>query len=234
MIQKISPDTTLDKAWARIGLSPWHQMAWFVRLANTDLTKLSPGDLQNLQDECQAIRITPISFHPTRPDRKRYPFLHGWVGSLSPSFIQLQNIQAAIAPHLNRIADGQTTECGPITLQHTIKFRRSNDAQQRAGYPPYSISPTSIFNSNSWADEFLFRVTRLLEQRRRRSTLFVDSIRRCPNCQDMFVQLRRNANYCGRKCHSVAGMQKARALAKKRKQKNKRGGGSSNGKKKRH
>ncbi len=237
MTQRPPSDTALNQAWARIGFSPWHHMAWFARLANTTVRTLSPGDVQNLQDECQAIRMTPIAFHPTQPDRKRYPFLHGGVGSFAPTLLELKNICEVIALHLNRLADGQSTTCGPIHVDHTIRLTKSTDVERQAGYPPYRINPLLIFSKgDTWADEFLFRMTQLLELPRRGRTLFVDSIRRCPHCQQVFVQLRRHATYCGRKCHSVAGMQNARAAAKEQHQgpSTKQRKGPRHGKKTRH
>lgn len=209
--QPSQPNDALEKAWGRIGLSTWDQMAWFVKLANAgDLSMLSPGDVQNLQDECQAIRMKPRSFHGTPLDRKRYPFLHGWVGSLSPSLTQLQDIQSAVASRLKSLLDGDNTYFHSVP--ETTRFRKSTDVERRNEYPPHLIY--HISTAGSWPNEFLSRMVRLLEQPRKGGVLFVDSIRRCPHCDKAFLQLRRNATYCGRKCHSVAGMQRLRAEQK--------------------
>ena len=198
-------DAALEKAWERIGHDRWDQMTWFVKLANIDLAALSPGDVQNLQDECQAIRMVAISFHSIPSNRKRYPFLRGWNSSLSPTVRDLENIHAAIAPHLNNLADGMEVSLGPVQVAHTTRFRKTTENERKGGYPPHVIYPTAILKagSHSWPDEFLLRTARLLEE-------FVDGIRRCPHCKKVFLQLRRNATYCGRACHSVAGMRRIR------------------------
>ncbi len=243
MTQRLLSGTALaqacEQAWSRIGLSPWDHMAWFAKLANATLETLSPGDIQNVQDECQALRMTPIAFSLTRTDLKRYPFKQGGLGSFSPALPELKNICEVIALHLSLLADGKSTNCGPIRVDHTITFTKSNEVERHNGYPPYRINTPLIFSKgDTWSDEFLFRMTQLLQRPRRDSALFVDSIRRCPHCQQVFVQNHRNATYCGRKCHSVAGMRKARATAKEQQQgqrpKTKRGKGTGHGKKKRH
>lgn len=199
-------NAALEKAWANIIFDHWDQMAWFVKLANTDMAALTPGDIQNLQDQCEAIRMRQISLYPIPSDRKRYPFHGGWGASPSPTLRDLENIHAAIAPRLNKLADGVEVSFGPVQVTHTISFRKSNEAEQRAGYPPHLIFPYAVLRagSQSWPDEFLLRAARLLEE-------FVDGIRRCPYCKKLFLRLRRNATYCGRSCHSVAGMQRLRA-----------------------
>lgn len=198
-------NAALEKTWANIMFDRWDQMAWFVKLANTDMAALTPGDIQNLQDQCEAIRMVQISFYPIPPDRKRYPFHGGWGASASPTLRDLENIHAAIAPRLNTLADGVEVSFGPVQVTHTIRFRKSNEAEQRAGYPPHLISPYAVLRagSQSWPDEFLLRTARLLEE-------FVDGIRRCPHCKKVFLQLRRNATYCGPACYSVAGMRRLR------------------------
>lgn len=197
-------DAALENAWANIMFDRWDQMAWFVKLANTAMATLHPGDILNLQGQCEAIRKVPISFHPIPSDRKRYPFHGGWVASASPTLRDLQNIHDAIAPRLNDLANGVDVSFGPIEIAHTIRFQKSNEAEQQAGYPPYRISPSSFLRgSHAWPDEFVLRAALLLET-------YVDSIRRCPHCTKVFLQLRRNANYCGPACYSVAGMRRVR------------------------
>ena len=199
-------NAALEKAWGNIIFDHWDQMAWFVKLANIDMSKLTPGDIQNLQDQCEAIRMVPISFYPISSDRKRYPFHRGWMAGESPTLRDLQNIHDAIAPCLNKLADGVEVSFGPTQVTHTIRFRKSTEVEQEAGYPPHLIFPYAVLRggSHSWPDEFLLRAARLLEE-------FVDGIRRCPHCKKVFLQLRRNATYCGPGCYSVAGMRRLRA-----------------------
>ncbi|GKS64841.1 hypothetical protein YTPLAS72_21450 [Nitrospira sp.] len=235
----------MDQAWTRIGRDRWSQMKWFIDLANKDFEQLSAGDTQNLLDECMAIHLVP--FHSILSDRMRYPYKYGSNAS-TPQRHDLQNIRAAIAPPLNNLADGRDAKFGPVSVSHTTTFRRATDNERQAGYPPYLIFPmaTISIGSHTWQNEFLLRTAQLLEETAVRKPggkeeKFVDRIRRCPHCQKLFVQLRGNAAYCGRTCHSVAGMRKRRAVdkaqtevtlqRKKQSLKNNPKGRSSNGKK---
>lgn len=199
-------NVALEKAWGNIIFDHWDQMAWLVKLANTDMATLTDGDFLNWQDQCEAIRMVPISFSPVPSDRKRYPFHGGGAGRSSPTRRDLENIHAAIAPRLNNIADGVEVSFGSIQVIHKTRFRKSTEAEQQAGYPRYLIYPYDhvIPLSQLWPNEFLFRAEQLVKE-------YVDGIRRCPHCKKVFLQLRQNATYCGRACHSVAGMQRLRA-----------------------
>jgi hypothetical protein len=43
---------------------------------------------------------------------------------------------------------------------------------------------------------------------------YASAVTRCPHCHRIFLRLRKNAVYCGRDCHSVAGMRNKRATEK--------------------
>jgi hypothetical protein len=202
----------LEKKWGHIMFDRWEQMKWFVTLANTDLTDqavCSDGDFQNWQDACEAIRMVPIFLSPVPVDRKRYIPTGGGVGSVSPTRLDIENIHEAIAQPLKDLADGvkDRVQFGPVSVSHTIGFRTTNEAQRQAGYFPHVISSAANVTGDShqvWRGEFMLRAGRLLET-------FVDNIRRCPHCKRVFVQLRKNATYCGPPCYSVAGMRNLRA-----------------------
>lgn len=196
-----------DKAWGRIGRDPWYYMAWFVKLANSAIEDMSEGDLKNLQEECQVMRGLYYPFRKMEKDRKRYPFLRGGKCCGPPTVQQLIALQAIFASHLSAVAEGREVKLGPFIIQHETRFKRSTEAEKRGGYPNYRIYPIEILQASAtiYAEqELLIRLAKLLES-------FVERVRRCPHCNKLFLQLRRNATYCGRACHSVAGMQKLRA-----------------------
>ena len=181
---------------------------------------MSEGDIQNLREECQAIRRLLNPFRATEPDRKKYPFLRGGTSWSPPTKDQLEQLQETVAWHMNAIADGQEVRIGPFNVRHETRFRRSTEIEKQEGYYDYLIFTTEIIqpHGNPVEDELLIRMARLLEE-------FADKIRRCPHCHNVFLQFRRNARFCGRECHSVAGMQKLRAARLKEAVKHRQGRG---------
>jgi hypothetical protein len=198
----------LEKRWGHLMFDRWEQMAWFVALADTDLEACSEGDIQNWQDACEAIRMVPLSLSPAPVDRKRpgdpkqYSSSGGGTGSVSPTPDDVKNIRNAIAQPLKDLADGATgiDVGGQVTMSESFRIYR-----QKGDGPPFISSQTNVtgYGHYLWPKEFELRVRRLLKT-------FVHGIRRCPHCQHLFLQLRRNATYCGPACYSVAGMRRLR------------------------
>lgn len=184
----------------------WDQMAWFVKLADTDLDACSEGDINNLRDACEAIEMVPLSVSPVPADRKRpgepklYSSSSGRTGKVSPTPDDVKNIHNAIAQTLKDMADGATNIDfgGDIPILESFRIYR----QKGDGSHFYS-STINVKGYGQRSNEFVLRVRRLLPE-------FGDKIRRCPQCQHLFLQLNRNATYCGPACYSVAGMRKLR------------------------
>src|SRR2546426_339665 len=123
-----------------------------------------------------------------------------------PTLEQMREVQELIAPHLNNLADGKDTQTPTIRIHYTVRFRKTDTEEERTGYPRYQVLRGEIGEptANLYARTLLLRMTRLLED-------FADAIRRCPHCHKVFLQLRRNRNYCGKPCYTVAVMQRLRA-----------------------
>lgn len=209
--------TALEKKWGPIMFDRWNQMKWFVTLANTDLkdpAACSDGDFQNWQDACEAIRMVPLSLSPTPTTvgRKRYPSPGGGTGSASPTRDVVRRIHDAITPKLDALADRKGASFSCNSVSHSIQFDSMGDPQQRAGYAPHLISSSANvagYGHDVWPDEFVLRCAQSLATFHAGRNL-VDAIRRCPHCQKIFLQFRRNAIYCGPACYSVAGMRRLR------------------------
>ncbi len=166
-------------------------MGWFVALAGTDLTACSEGDLKNLQDACEVIRMVPISLSRARVDRTRYDRAAGWVGSAWPDLHELTAIHEAVAAPIKQLADltddGHACVRFSSTVTHTVEFYKASEAAQREGYAPLMIASTDEVAGSSphvWRDQFTFRAASLLET-------YADKIRRCPHCTTVFLQLRK-------------------------------------------
>ena len=180
--------------------SPWHQMSWYVELARMDLTKLRPGDLLNLQGEFASRRQLLSLCDPTPPTRS-----------------EIERVQAAIMPHLERLADGKDTTIGPFRMHRVVEFywllKKSVKSDKRAsGTDRYFQTRIVTYelpqeNYGEHVGTFLTNMADLLETYGR-------SIRRCPKCGRIFLQFRRTARYCSRKCQAVSAVQKRRAKQK--------------------
>jgi hypothetical protein len=180
--------------------SPWHQMNWYVELARMDLAKLRPGDLLNLQGEFVSIMQLLMLCDPTPP---------------TPS--EIEGVQAAIRPHLERLADRKDTTIGPFTMHRVIEFiwltKKAVKSDKRAsGIDRYFQTRIATYelpqeNYGEHVGTFLTNMADLLQT-------FGRSIRRCPKCGLIFLQFRRTAWYCSRKCQAVSAVQKRRAKQK--------------------
>lgn len=180
----------------------WQQMQWFVTLADTDLAAQSEGDIKNWQDACEAIHLIPLplTLIPTRVGGKECRPCRGWTGPDSPTRDQLEEIQEAIAQPLKDLADGKADIDlgGRVSMSESFQMHR-----QKGSGLPFITSEIEVEGYGNWRDDFVLRVRRLL-------ATFITSIRRCPHCGKVFLQLRKNATYCGPACYSVAGMRKLR------------------------
>lgn len=232
-----------DKAWGRIGLGEWDQMKWFVDLANTtDFEAMTEGEQLLKKEEFAAmlsVACRPLIEIP--PDTKRYP---GSVGSKTPqpaleyvpafSVLDMQRFQNEISPHLDRLADDESTSFGGFNVSFTVNFPKNPHYTEHAEGPRYHVSRGEVGGSPH--ENLVLRMARLLET-------YADNVRRCPHCKKVFLQFRRSATYCGPECYTVAGMRRLRAereaqralkmKSKKQGRRTTRKGGSRHGKAKR-
>jgi len=210
----------MSSEWTRpqLEMDQWAQMDWFVTLARTiNFGTLPEWEQCKWREEVAAMQLrahTPLL--PVPPDTKRYP--RGENSNLSiflPNLTQIQEVRDVIARHLNELADGKGTFLGPFQTSLTVSFHHIHDAYGRQEIPRHIIYRGEVGEEtvNNHLRSLLIHMTKLLE-------IYCDQIRRCPHCRAIFLQFRRQQEYCGRRCQSVAVMQKRRAedKAQKRKQ----------------
>lgn len=169
------------------------------------------------------LRTKPVVPVPT--DTKRYPQDSEQDKILAaplPTLQQMEEVRHKIAPHLDNLADGKGTSFGPFEIALIVVFHHVHDAYGRHKTPRHNIYRGEIGEGSGHIYEraLLLHMTTLLERH-------CDQIRRCPLCRQVFLQNRRHQQYCGRRCQSVAVMQKHRAEEKaktKKKSPNKRQG----------
>jgi hypothetical protein len=164
----------------------WDLFKLFVSLANTDVRQLRAGDLLNLQEDL-------MKFYS--------------LGSLStkippPNVDELDSFQKTLSRHLRELMNEGKTTLGPfqstiLAMRQTIKLPNSDER--------------TIFRSMNFPtgeDKFLIHeFAKLLEK-------YGSLLSKCPHCGRIFLQLRKNAVYCDRKCQRVAAMRNIRAKQK--------------------
>jgi hypothetical protein len=183
--------------------SPWHQMNWYVGLAGMDLAKLRPGDLVNLQDEfvfrMQLFGVSNIC------------------DPMPPTYSEIEGVQAAIRPHLERLADRKDTTIGPLILHRVVEHRwlpkNAMKPEQRARETEPDFQ-TRIATYHLPQENYSEHVGTFLENMADLLKSHGQFLRRCPKCRLIFLQFRRTAWYCSRKCQAVSAVQKRRAKQK--------------------
>ena len=161
----------------------WDLMKFFIRLANTDVRKLRAGDFLNLQEDL--LKFFSLGFL----DIKDQP----------PNVDEFESLQKTLSKHLYELMDKGKTALGPfgstiVAMRHTAKI---SDSEEKAIFSCTNF-PTDL-------DKFyIHEFAKLLEK-------YGSLLSKCPHCGRIFIQLRKNAMYCDRKCQRVAVMRRIRA-----------------------
>ncbi len=214
--------TGTEKALSRIGLDPWSQMVWFVKLANTTgFEAMTDGEQLLWKEEFVAMGLKgnkPVMEVPS--DTKRYPRSPQGppptldemqaVGIFPPDPAQMQKVRDVIASHINDLADDKGTLIGGFDITLTVSFHKNAAYNQNKERPRYLIFLGEVGRavSNIYRQTLLLRMAKLLE-------VYADKVRRCEHCKTVFLQLKRTAKFCGPKCYTVAGMRRLREEQKK-------------------
>jgi hypothetical protein len=210
-------EVTTAKAWSRIGLDQWSQMAWFVRLANSiDFENLTHGEQITWQEEFVAMYVKGNAL---ATDTQK--ILAGPLGLAQaedtafvlhlPTIAHMQEVKKVVAAHISTLADGQETFIGGFPVTVTISFQKNLAHDHHPNLPRYLIyrGEAAEPTANVYYRALLLRMATLL-------LTYADNVRRCQLCTKVFLQLRRRAKYCGPKCYTVAGMRDFRAAKKAR------------------
>ena len=200
----------------RIGFtsSTWDQMNWFVLFAKENLDQLTSGDLLNLQEQIAA--IWKQLKYTSKYKRERGP------DDILPSHEQIVQLQATIVSHLNDIVYKGSSRSGPYSITRFVTHYH-DEIEGWEETDPWTIIDewkSEILMSGPEEDSYRsYLVTHLFD-------LFAEhakSLKHCPHCSKIFLQLRRHAVYCSRACQSVATMKKQRTKPVKAKSNQKHG-----------
>ncbi len=174
----------------------WERMNWYVHLCQKPLKEMTHGEISTLQEEIKAIER----------------FLFGHTNPTIFSIRQISRLQKKIQKYLQDLINkGQTMFVGfkmnlwivhgPVAHQ---KMQERNPTTTNS-QPPFDLF--SWLKPLSGEEGIIFEMGHLLRR-------FGASIIRCPHCSKIFLQLRKNADYCSRECQSRAYMRNKRAESK--------------------
>jgi len=163
----------------------WDLMKYFIRLANTDVRQLRAGDFLNLQEDL-------LKYFSMGSDIKFQP----------PNMDVFESLQKTLSKHLYELMDKGKTALGPFgstIVAMRLPAKISNSEERVIFY--CTNFPTDLTDLNKF---YIHEFAKLLEK-------YGSLLRKCPHCDRIFIQLRKNAMYCDRKCQRVAVMRNIRA-----------------------
>jgi len=197
-------DPADERTLARIKFwDEWERMKWFVELAQKPLKEMTQGEITTIQEEIRAMVRT--LFHETTPplfDKRK-----------------IIRLQGTLLKHLQElIMTGQTMFHNismrlwivhlPQAINHSKRVREQHN---RSG-PDFSPPPRDLaswLTPSSGEKGLISEMGQLLRK-------YGASIRRCPRCTKIYLQLRTTAGYCSRECQSRAITKKKRDEKKER------------------
>lgn len=198
---KVQPlSATDERALARVGLEkgPEEELNWFLRFANLDVGRASHGELLTIQEDLAVIiKVHNLYYTPHLPTRDEILELH-----------------ALLRKHLAELADEGKSLFPEVVIRQWIIYPRHHARIRARSTGKLDEVPSHIADcvtsDNPTARSLVYMVRlvgRLIEKSK-------GLVMRCPHCQNLFLQGRRNQEYCGRVCQSVAVMQRLRSAAK--------------------
>ena len=196
-------DPADERTLARIKFwDEWERMKWFVELAQKPLKEMTQGEITTIQEEIRAIeRKLFRKNNPPPPFDKR----------------KIMRLQGKLLEHLQGLIKTGQTMIKNISLDlwivHVPKamnhMKRVTEKLNRS-VPDSSPPPSDVLFwliPSSGEKGLIFVMGQLLEN-------YVSSIRQCPRCSKIFLQLRKTADYCSRECQSQAYASRKRAERK--------------------
>jgi hypothetical protein len=194
----------IQRAGERIGLhiDEWHQMAWYVKFSQQNITTMSEGELKTCQEEVEAI----------------CRYRHNYGKSLLLARHNLTAIQQKIGGSLSSLLRTGGVHLGTFCYSTLVflspeigKARGYSADGQHWGSPlenPPEIQTKKILKPNNdelgdVTEELMSHLAELLGK-------FGNKIVRCNKCQKFFLQFRRHSKFCSRQCQSRAAMETVR------------------------
>jgi len=199
------------KAFSRIGVeinsidvdfekNAKNRLQWLLNLADKDLSVISSGDWTNLEYELLAFHQVPLV---ARVGSK--------IGVITrfPTKKDVELFHSSIKKELNRLIEERTAvfDTGPIVLHINprigLKISESDDGKLNKEiiqeHSPWEVSPVA---ETRWgASQYI--LSDLIPR-------YAHIIRRCPECNKLFLADRKNQSYCSLKHQNYAAGRKYR------------------------
>src|SRR5215467_13773969 len=191
-----------SKAMEDIGLHhtqpEWERLNWWVKFCQRDVPSLPLEDKYRLQKELAVLEKLgtryemPVWFEPP-------PLL---------PFPQIEELRLQVLKIFGHLADTRSTRIRSCQVFWEVHQPQSFDHRGRIGRANRVVLTrlTSEGLVQRREDIFLIQLQELLRA-------VPQGICRCPHCKRLFLQVKRQARYCGRRCQSVATMRRSRAQA---------------------
>jgi len=200
--------STEQRALTRIGYEkePDEELNWFIRLGNAKLEGLSEGEVLMLQEEFNALDKAH-SNSPYRYDGKvgKDGYFQIIEVPCLPTLKEMVEVQKIIQSRLSELADLGYTCLPEMPTQMNICYPRRMEKTDLPSYIPECA--VSHFVTSPSLTKLVYFMGHLLEK-------VGKLVLRCPHCRNIFLQSRKNQEYCSRSCQSVAVMQRRRTEAK--------------------
>lgn len=192
---------TDERALIRIGYDrgPAEELGWFIRLASTDWDRASEGDLLNLREEFLALQKVRLR-----------------VVTELPGMDVIQAVQPLVRRHLTDLADKGATALPQIPVTQFIEYPRvahklwAGETHASSAPLPKNIPDCISLYHAPQGIGLIVVMGHLLATVRHLIT-------RCPHCTKIFLQSRRNQEYCSRSCQNIAVVRRHRAAEKEAK-----------------
>ncbi len=198
-------DDQEERVLERIGFraGSWEQMRWYVNLTAKELTKLTKGEFQTLEEEFMAVRTFLFpNRKPRRPTTKE----------------EMDALRSKIYDYLLYLLNEGDVEIGKFEITHEIHL--SESLSQESNKPSLkkmlSLGPLPLTGNLEVTHQTRLSLSDdkgnqwLLDHFARLLGSFGNAIRRCPHCNNLFLQLRKSAKFCRRECQNQAAMKQIR------------------------
>jgi hypothetical protein len=195
--------TDKDAALGRIGcaglhgrMSAWKIVDWFVRLARNQrpFSEMASIEVELLRHEYRALQEV----------------LQEKTGGLTQNVVSLKDLEKfrlEVRKHLEQLADTGHTAFGPFNLTRFVDMPRGSNSSGAA-------LDKQVY-SGDWVEPFdgkglLYHLSNLIGN-------IGLAILRCPDCTQIFLRARADADHCSRPCQARAHSRRQRESEQKKK-----------------
>jgi len=192
----------------------WSTLEWLIHTAQKDLAQESEGERLKVREEFAALGLIYDTRVALLKDQIGFRYAVDAVIGKDPipTLRDVQKTQQRILEIFNEWVDKGGVDFPSINIQYHFVKRDDlwePELMKQKSLPGVGTERRHSVGMNFSAPEedTLYLLAQLMSD-------FASAVTRCPHCHRIFLRLRKNAVYCGRDCHTVAGMRRKRAAEK--------------------